>query len=86
MLANNKLLTRDNLHKRRPVDDKTCLFCTELETVDHLFFGCFVATQIWSTISDIFGVPIGADFESVARWWISNNRNSVMNIFSSAML
>jgi hypothetical protein len=26
LLANNKVLTRDNLVKRRPVNDKTCLF------------------------------------------------------------
>jgi hypothetical protein len=43
LLANNKVLTRDNLAKRRQVDDKTCLFCAELESVSHLFFNCCVA-------------------------------------------
>ena len=86
LVANNKVLTRDNLHKRRHVEDRTCLFCSELETVDHLFFDCFLAKKIWTVISDIFGIHIGTDFESVARWWISNNRNSVLNIFSSAVL
>jgi hypothetical protein len=38
LLANNKTLTRDNLAKRRSVDDKTSLFCREDETVGHLFF------------------------------------------------
>jgi hypothetical protein len=33
LLANNKVLTRDNLTKRRPVSDKTCLFCTGNEFV-----------------------------------------------------
>jgi hypothetical protein len=36
--ANNKVLTRDNLGKRKQVDDKICLFCNEPETVIHLFF------------------------------------------------
>jgi hypothetical protein len=29
LLANGKVLTRDNLAKRRHVEDKTCLFCNE---------------------------------------------------------
>jgi hypothetical protein len=37
LLANNKVLTRDNLAKRKSDDDKTCLFCSEFESVTHLF-------------------------------------------------
>jgi hypothetical protein len=51
LLANNKTLTRDNLHKRRHVEDRTCLFCSDLESVDHLFFKCFVVSQIWHYLS-----------------------------------
>jgi hypothetical protein len=42
LLANNKMLTRDNLSKRKNLDDKRCLFCNEPETVSHLFFDCWV--------------------------------------------
>jgi hypothetical protein len=42
LLANNKVLTRDNLSKRRELNDVSCLFCTEDESVHHLFFGCCV--------------------------------------------
>jgi hypothetical protein len=45
LLSNNKLLTRDNLEKRSKVEDITCLFCQEPESVAHLFFGCVVASQ-----------------------------------------
>jgi hypothetical protein len=38
LLANNKTSTRDNLAKRRNLDDKTCVFYTEPESVTHLFF------------------------------------------------
>jgi hypothetical protein len=38
LLANKNVLTRDNLSKRKNVDDKTCLFCTEYESVTHLFY------------------------------------------------
>jgi hypothetical protein len=86
LLANNKALKRDNLHKRRHVEDRTCLFYSDLESVDHLFFKCFVVSHIWYFLSEVFNVQVGADFESVARWWISNNKNVVLNLFSSATL
>ena len=80
LLANNKILTRDNLANRRTVDDQTCLFCSEPESCHHLFFDCFVAKLIWPVISEMVGVEVGADFESVARWWLSNNKNAALNV------
>jgi hypothetical protein len=65
LVANNKTLTRDNLAKRRPVDDLNYLFCTELETTNHLFFDCCVARVMWETISEVMGVAIQPDFESM---------------------
>jgi len=38
LLSKNKLLTGDNLGRRRELDDQTCLFCCEAESVNHLFF------------------------------------------------
>jgi hypothetical protein len=38
ILANNKFLTRDNLAKRNNLDDVSCLFCTDFESVHNLFF------------------------------------------------
>jgi hypothetical protein len=46
LLANNKTLTRYNLAKRRNVNDMSCLFCNKPETVNHLFFGCCVASFV----------------------------------------
>jgi hypothetical protein len=86
LLSNNKLLTRDNLNKRRKVDDLSCLFCNEQESCNHLFFGCVVAKYLWEMVSSIFNKCIGTDFESVASWWISENTNSVLNMFSTAVL
>ena len=31
-------------------------------------------------MAPIFGINLGADYESVARWWLSNNRNAIMNM------
>jgi hypothetical protein len=47
LLSKNKVLSRDNLSKRRKVEDTSCLYSCELETVNHLFFECVVAKQVW---------------------------------------
>jgi hypothetical protein len=46
LLANNKTLTRDNLAKRREVEDGSCLFCIEQESTKHLFL-----SVVWLKIS-----------------------------------
>jgi hypothetical protein len=38
LLTNNKTLNRDNLVKRKNLDDLTCVFCSENEIVNPLFF------------------------------------------------
>jgi hypothetical protein len=69
------------LAKRRTLDDDSCFFWNEHESAKHLFFECVVAKSIWDVISDIFKLPIGNSFESVAHWWLSDNKNLVLNIF-----
>jgi hypothetical protein len=70
LLINNKILTGDNLAKRRKVDDGTCLFCNETETIVHLFFKCCVACCWWKIVAEIMNMPVIRDFESMAKWWI----------------
>jgi hypothetical protein len=43
LLSNNKLLTRDNLNKRKHLLDTCCLLCTGNESICHLMFDCYVA-------------------------------------------
>ena len=50
----NKILTRDNLNKRRVVENLKCLYCDEEESICHLFFECVVARQIGSDVADSF--------------------------------
>ena len=80
LLANNKTLTRDNLAKMRRVPDPSCVFCSEPETCHHLFFECFVANLVLPYISELVGVTLGAEFESVARWWVGNDKNYAINV------
>jgi hypothetical protein len=86
LLSNNRVLTRDNLAKRREVEDSTCLFCGENETILHLFFQCCVVRNVWEFISLWLNKSMGDDFISVASLWISNKKFMVCNIVSSAVL
>jgi hypothetical protein len=86
LLSQNRLLTRDNLQKRRVVDDPTCLFCSKQEFICHLFFECIVAVSVWRLIYEILDVDIGRDYESMAKLWIANKKHLITNVVSSATL
>jgi hypothetical protein len=63
LIVNNKVLKRDNLSKRKHVDDVLCLFCAESESMHHLFFYCCIARVMWSQLGEISNKVIRADFE-----------------------
>jgi hypothetical protein len=78
LLANNKVLTRDNLAKRKQIEDKTCLFCKEAESVRHIFFDCYVAQALWVQFAEITGCTLITDFESLSKFW---GGYRVVNVF-----
>jgi hypothetical protein len=83
VLANNKTLTTgDNPARRRVVEDGTCMFCSEQESVKHLFFDCCIGR--W--ISEITGVDLGSDFEFVGKLWVQGKKFELLNVLSSAAL
>jgi hypothetical protein len=86
LLSHNKLLTRDNLCKRQEVSDKTCLLCSENENIQHLFFSCDIVRLLWQDIASILDSVMVVDFESLARLWISNKRNAMVNLVNAALL
>jgi hypothetical protein len=52
-----KILTLDNLRKRNIIVMEWCFMCKSFgESIDHLFLHCMVATELWRTILQIFGV------------------------------
>jgi hypothetical protein len=85
LLSHNKLLTRDNLEKTKKIGNNRCLFCDEMESVHHLFFGCVVARQVWLVVSEVAGFELGINYESIAKLWLCNKKFGVINIFSSAV-
>ena len=62
-----------------------CVFCSELESVDHLFFKCIVAKLIWKDISKFLGFAIGDDLSSVIHYWVANSRHAALNSICSAV-
>lgn len=46
LLMNNAVLTKDNLLKRKWVGSPICYFCTQEESVSHLFFQCSTAKAV----------------------------------------
>lgn len=86
LLSKNKLLTRDNLEKRRKVEDLTCLFCSETENIHHLFFDCCVAKRMWSVLADIMSLSGNWDYEHVASLWIANKKFVLANVVNAAAL
>jgi hypothetical protein len=68
------------------VEDGSCLFCNDAESVVHLFFGCCVAREIWKEVLEIVSRVVGTDFESVAKWWLCDKKCKILNVVTSAIL
>lgn len=68
LLSHNKLMTKDNLLKRGMEKPKECMFCTEDETICHLFFECVVAKMIWHFVLEFCGYSVTSYLELANRW------------------
>lgn len=85
LVINNKTLTRDNLAKRRHVDDLTWVFFTELESIQHLFFDWIVAKKhlecdCW------YSQYLNSLFFYLSFFWKQRKHYEVFNIFTDATL
>ena len=41
---------------------------------------------MWCHLSEIFNTDLGINFESMARWWISNKKNAILNTYCVALM
>lgn len=78
LVANNAILTKDNMIKRKWNGDPLCYFCQQHETVTHLLFTCPVAKIIWATIATCLGANnIPTSFAQSWKWceqWLPNRK------------
>jgi len=52
-----KILILDNLRKKTIIVMEWCYMCKTCgESIDHLLLQCMVATELWNTILQLFGV------------------------------
>jgi hypothetical protein len=87
LLFHNKLLTRDNLVKRQNVDDLTCVFCNELESCQHLFFDCVVASELWKEVCSVLEIGLViSNMHVVSSLWEDKKKNNPVNMIFAAVL
>jgi zinc-binding in reverse transcriptase len=52
--THNCILTRDNLLHRGWQGPASCVFCSNNESIDHLFFTCPFAHSLWQLLFQLF--------------------------------
>jgi hypothetical protein len=82
----NKIMTRDNMKKRNLNKPEDCVFCSEPESVQHLFFDCFVARNVWQAASCFFGKQIGSSIGNIAQFWVVEKKHAAFNSICAAVL
>jgi hypothetical protein len=87
LIAQNKLLTRDNLVKRQNVDDLTCLFCNEEESCSHLFCDCVVFSAAWSELKRLNNISVDIHHISdLTNLWNHDKKFRITNMILAALL
>jgi hypothetical protein len=65
-------LTKDNLAHRGWIGDERCRFCSQEETIDHLFFQCGIAKFVWNVVFSALNCPnIPTKLEKVCDWMLT---------------
>ena len=55
LLEKGVVLTKNNMVKRKWTGDPSCVFCDQVETINHLFFQCPVAKCVWALVGQCIG-------------------------------
>jgi hypothetical protein len=50
------ILTKDNLARRNSNGSKQCCFCTNNESIHHLFYNCYYAKFLWGLTHITFDI------------------------------
>jgi hypothetical protein len=68
-VANNAILTRDNLIRRKWTSDSSCLFCDQNESISHLLFQCSMAKAEWGIVAFSLGATnVPRNFNQCWSW------------------
>jgi len=69
-LKHGVVLTKDNLARRNWNGSKRCVFCSQDETIQHLFFDCHYAKFMWRAINFTFGLDVPKSVDHMCYGWL----------------
>jgi hypothetical protein len=87
-LHSGVLVTKDNLLKCNWKGNAKCSFCTQNETIDHLFFHCQLAKFIWRLVRITCGVRPPNNIRHIFGSWLTgldNRKRSHFILAASAI-
>ena len=83
LILKKRILTRDVLLKRGGVCSKTCLFCGQDESINHIFFKCPLERYVWNIVSVATGLKCGFnDANFCLTDWLNGFRKSLKMIMT----
>ena len=47
-----------------------CCVCSSAETIQHLFFDCYVARFVWNTVHITYGIQLPTSFANMFGSWL----------------
>lgn len=80
-LKKGVVLTKDNVLRRNWKRNKKYSFCSQDETIKHLFFDCHVAKFMWRAIQFTFNFSMPSRFHDIWLWLLSLHKKSRRLIF-----
>ncbi|CAK8532362.1 unnamed protein product [Lathyrus sativus] len=72
MICHGKLATKARLNRFGMVNNDQCVFCSAVETIDHLFFECATLRKAWVETLLWIGIPHNPGNWNEERNWILN--------------
>ena len=69
-LKRDVILTKDNLIKRGWKGDTKCAFCGLDESIQHLFFDCYIARLLWNVLFITFKFQPPRDVTLLFGSWL----------------
>ncbi|CAK8542095.1 unnamed protein product [Lathyrus sativus] len=72
MICHGKLATKARLNRFGMVNNNKCVFCSAVETIDHLFFECTILRQAWVETLLWIGIPHTPGNWNEEKNWILN--------------
>jgi hypothetical protein len=86
-LAKGRLPSNAQINRRHGASDGKCVLCGQVETVDHIFFNCHLATFAWSGLREALGVQWNPqcfqDFFSILNSLALSFKSSIWMLFAA---